>query len=143
MVDVVYPGGLAEVSFGDVIQRKFPFEIVFAFDICEASDIMVVSVGLCSVIVAKLSTAEETLRISSADFIKSRICKVCISPSGKLICLSDESGLDVLVYSSLTGELKKQITFQHCVFISQFISEEKVLACLSVGLLSAYGIMDK
>jgi hypothetical protein len=117
---------LVEVSFADVIIRTFPFTSVFSFDICEASDCMVISFyNSTDIVVAKLSTGN-ILRTIHSDLEKAF---VVISPSGQFVCVSNFITTSARVYSSITGELSSVVLLENNCYVYQFVSDTEILVC--------------
>jgi hypothetical protein len=111
---------LAEVSFDDRVLRTFPFTNPYSFDICQASDCMIVSFrDRKDIVLAKLSTGE-TLR---AIPYEQSCADILISLSGQFISVFDFGRLKI--YSFITGTLIKEIQFKGTMV--KFLSDETIM----------------
>jgi hypothetical protein len=121
------PRQLAEVSFENVTQRMFSYTHVYTFDICHATDCMVVSyTNRTDIHVAKLSTGETVYSIPA----NSNCTTVRISPFGQCIYVSNTMrGKCAKVYSSFSGEIlaSLSLTYEYPVHVLQFISDQELL----------------
>jgi hypothetical protein len=113
---------LAEVSFDDVILRTFPFSNIYSFDICQASDSLIVSFSdRTDIVLVKLSTGE-TLR--TVPFGEAHVM-VNIFPPGQFINAWKNNF--VRIYSSITGDLIKEMQCGRNEYITQFMCDDIIL----------------